>query len=75
MGKKRTRQEKIVAALRRQVESKPVVLEKKPVAQGDFYQPEVVLPEVGLKQDLTRTGIVTILALVLLIIAKFFERR
>jgi len=75
MGKKRTRHDKVIAHLRRQVENKPVELEKKPVIQSDFYQPEVILPEVGLKQDLTRTGIVTILALVLLFIFKLIERR
>ena len=64
MAKRRTRQEKIVAKLRRELEikhEKPRIAELKPnvVVQDES------LPRVELKADLTRTAIVAILALIL----------
>ena len=64
MAKRRTKQEKIVARLRRELEvkhEKPKIAEVKAniIIQDDS------LPKVELKADLTRTAIVAILALIL----------
>jgi hypothetical protein len=66
MAKKRTRKEKIIARLRKQtqVESVQAKTQDKITVQG-FYYPEITLPVNLLRMDLTRTILVTILALIL----------
>lgn len=87
MAKRRTRQEKILAKLRRQIEIKPDKLKIVEVKPSIVMQDES-LPRVELKADLTRTAVVAILALILQagmyyllnsrggwqIISKFWER-
>ena len=66
MAKKRTRKEKIIAKLRREV-SRPAGGEgKNPVLKPDgFVVSEMTLPVNLLQADLTKTGVVAILAWVL----------
>ena len=64
MAKRRTKQEKIVARLRRELEvkhEKPKIAEVK----ANVVTHDESLPRVELKADLTRTAIVAILALLL----------
>jgi hypothetical protein len=81
MAGKRTRKEKIIAKLRRQTESRPhsQVVSNSPLSplslsnRGEtvvkkiegFYAPEIVIPMKLIASDLTKTVIVTILALIL----------
>jgi len=88
MAKRRTRAEKIVAKLRRELEVKHVKREVVAEVKPNIESVEVNLPKVELKADLTRTAIVAIVALILQagmyyllnyrggwqIISKFWER-
>jgi hypothetical protein len=66
MAKKRTKKEKIIARLRKQTQvvQGPVQTSEKTTIQS-FYYPEITLPVNLLRMDLTRTVMVTILALFL----------
>jgi len=66
MAKKRTKKEKIIARLRKQTQvvQVPIPAQGK-VAVQSFYYPEITLPVNLLRMDLTRTAVVTILALIL----------
>lgn len=90
MAKRRTKQAKVVAKLRKQIEiAKPIVDSglKNTVSPKHFYQPELSLPTKLLQRDLVRTLLVTAVALGLQIglymylkqggwqvISKFWER-
>ena len=69
MAVKRTRKDKVLAQLRRKVESQNArereERSERPEFKPDFYQPEISLPLPAMTADLTRTAIVTILALAL----------
>ena len=88
MAKRRTRTEKIVAKLRRELGTKHVKREVVAEIKPNIIVHDESLPRVELKADLTRTAIVAIVALVLQagmyyilnyrggweIISKFWER-
>lgn len=67
MAGKRTRKEKLVAQLRRKLRAmpEPQIETKRIVTTGNFYNPEIILPTNALRSDLTRTAVMTILALIL----------
>ena len=65
MAKRRTRAEKIVAKLRRELETKHVKREVVAEIKPNIIVHDESLPRVELKADLTRTAIVAIVALVL----------
>ncbi|TSC87798.1 MAG: hypothetical protein G01um101416_323 [Microgenomates group bacterium Gr01-1014_16] len=68
MAKRRTRQEKIIARLKKEIRpsyAKATEGEKVAEVKPNIIMDEESLPKVELKADLTRTAIVAILALVL----------
>lgn len=75
MAKRRTRQQKIIARLRRRLESNLGQPALPAQIKASFYSPQRSLPRGLLRLDLTRTTIVTILAVIVQIAVAVYLTR